>query len=153
MAKPSLPLPLIIAHQLSLYFASCVLPPPSPSLPLAHPLTPLPSRPSCKRRNLLESIGPAGFNALNASVAQLVECFTTCDSMAKVGVPAVYGIHLKQATSAFLFTLPLVLVELMGFAVRRPLSSLVLPSLVLSTLFSFPAHAQSCHSLVDPPRR
>ncbi|GAA5907301.1 hypothetical protein JCM8208_007148 [Rhodotorula glutinis] len=92
MAKPSLPLPLIIAHQLSLYFASC------------------------KRRNLLESIGPAGFNALNASVAQLVECFTTCESMAKVGVPAVYGIHLKQATSAFLFTLPLVLVELMGFA-------------------------------------
>ncbi|GAA5929090.1 hypothetical protein JCM3775_006733 [Rhodotorula graminis] len=92
MAKPSLPLPLIIAHQLSLYFASC------------------------KRRNLLEAIGPAGFNALNASVSELVECFTTCDSIAKVGVPAVYGIHLKQATSLFLFTLPLVLVELMGFA-------------------------------------
>ncbi|GAA5849827.1 hypothetical protein JCM9279_002432 [Rhodotorula babjevae] len=92
MAKPSLPLPLIIAHQLSLYFASC------------------------KRRNLLESIGPAGFNALTASVSQLVECFTTCESMAKVGVPAMYGIHLKQATSLFLFTLPLVLVELMGFA-------------------------------------
>jgi len=54
--------------------------------------------------------------------------------MAKVGVPAVYGIHLKQATSLFLFTLPLVLVELMGFAVRRP-SSLPLPH-------SFSAFAQ-----------
>ncbi|TNY17131.1 Bestrophin, RFP-TM, chloride channel-domain-containing protein [Rhodotorula diobovata] len=92
MAKPSLPLPLIIAHQLSLYWASC------------------------KRRNLLESVGPAGFNALNASVAQLVDCFTTCESLAKVGIPCVYGIHLKQCTSLFLFTLPLVLVELMGFA-------------------------------------
>ncbi|BGP45556.1 hypothetical protein JCM10450v2_001375 [Rhodotorula kratochvilovae] len=92
MSKPSLPLPLIIAHQLALYFASC------------------------KRRNLLEAIGPAGFNALTTSTNQLVECFTTCESLAKVGIPTVYGVHLKQCTSLFLFTLPLVLVELMGFA-------------------------------------
>ncbi|GAA5997976.1 uncharacterized protein JCM10292_002237 [Rhodotorula paludigena] len=92
MARPSLPLPLIIAHQLGLYFASC------------------------KRRNLLESVGPAGYNALVASLNALVEGFTTCERLAGVGIPTVYGIHLKQCTSLFLWTLPLVLVELMGFS-------------------------------------
>ncbi|GAA5878090.1 hypothetical protein JCM3774_006480 [Rhodotorula dairenensis] len=92
MAKPSLPLPLVIAHHLNLYFASC------------------------KRDGLIEAIGPAGFNGLNQAVAQLVECFTTCERMANVDIPTVYGIHLKQCTSLFLATLPLVLVESMGFA-------------------------------------
>ena len=40
LLKPSLPLPLIIAHQLSLYLALC------------------------KRKGLLESVGPAGLNAM-----------------------------------------------------------------------------------------
>ncbi|CEQ39276.1 SPOSA6832_00803 [Sporobolomyces salmonicolor] len=92
LAKPSLPLPLVIAHQLGLYFASC------------------------KRRNLLESIGPAGYNNLVGSLNSLVSDFTTCERLASVGIPTVYGIHLKQCTSLFLFTLPLVLVEAMGFA-------------------------------------
>ncbi|GEM09120.1 bestrophin/UPF0187 family protein [Rhodotorula toruloides] len=91
MAKPSLPLPLVIAHQLSVYFASC------------------------KRRSLLESIGPAGYNALTTSVSQLVDCFTTVEALAHVGIPTVYGIHLKQCTSLFLLTLPFVLCESMGF--------------------------------------
>ncbi|BGP53457.1 hypothetical protein JCM8202v2_001016 [Rhodotorula sphaerocarpa] len=92
MAKPSLPLPLVIAHHLNLYFASC------------------------KRDGLIETIGPAGFNAFVQGVAQLTECFTTCERIATVGVPTVYGIHLKQCTSLFLATLPFVLVESMGFA-------------------------------------
>ncbi|GAA6042816.1 hypothetical protein JCM8097_004442 [Rhodosporidiobolus ruineniae] len=92
MAKPCLPLPLVIANQLGLYFASC------------------------KRNNLLESIGPAGFNALTTALNSLVDSFTTCERLANVGIPTVYGIHLKQCTTLFLLTLPLVLVELMGFS-------------------------------------
>ncbi|GAA6006297.1 hypothetical protein JCM10207_000593 [Rhodosporidiobolus poonsookiae] len=91
MAKPCLPLPLVIAHQLGQYFASC------------------------KRRNLLESIGPAGYNALVTALNQLVDAFTTCERLANVSIPVVYGVHLKQCTTLFLLTLPLVLVELMGF--------------------------------------
>ncbi|GAA5863960.1 hypothetical protein JCM8547_005296 [Rhodosporidiobolus lusitaniae] len=89
MAKPSLPLPLVIAHQLGLYFAAC------------------------KRRSLLESIGPAGFNALTTQLNSLVEAYTNAERLANVGIPTVYGI--QQCTSLFLLTLPLVLVELMGF--------------------------------------
>ncbi|ORY90673.1 Bestrophin, RFP-TM, chloride channel-domain-containing protein [Leucosporidium creatinivorum] len=92
MAKPSLPLPLVIAHQLGLYFASC------------------------KRKGLLESVGPAGFNAFQTSVGTLVDQFTNVERLATVGIPTVYGIHLKQCVSLFLFTLPLVLVEVMGFS-------------------------------------
>lgn len=80
--KPSLPLPLIIAHQLSLYFATC------------------------KRRGLLESVGPAGYNAMQASVSQLVDQFTIVERLASVAIPTTYLIHLKQCTSVFLATLP-----------------------------------------------
>ncbi|POY76045.1 hypothetical protein BMF94_0768 [Rhodotorula taiwanensis] len=92
MVKPSLPLPLVIAHHLGLYFAKC------------------------KSEGLIETIGPAGYNAFVQAVAQLVDCFTACERIANVGVPTVYGIHLKQCTSLFLATLPFVLVESMGFA-------------------------------------
>ncbi|BGP18938.1 hypothetical protein JCM10213_001963 [Rhodosporidiobolus nylandii] len=92
MRKPSLPLPLVIAHQLGLYLASC------------------------KRRGLIESIGPAGYNALVMQLNGLVDCFTACERLASTGIPTVYTVHLKQCTSLFLLTLPLVLVELMGFS-------------------------------------
>lgn len=52
---------------------------------------------SCKRRGLLESIGPAGYNALASSVSQLVDCFTTVEALAHVGIPTVYGIHLSAS--------------------------------------------------------
>lgn len=91
MSKPSLPLPLVIAHQLTLYFAAC------------------------KRQGLLESVGPAGFNAMQTGVATLVERFTNIERLATVGIPTVYGVHLKQVVTAYLFTLPLVLVETMQF--------------------------------------
>ena len=51
---------------------------------------------SCKRDGLIEAIGPAGFNALNQAVVQLVECFTTCERMANVDIPTIYGIHLSK---------------------------------------------------------
>lgn len=91
MAKPSLPLPLVIAHQLSLYFAAC------------------------KRKGLLESVGPAGYNALQASVATCVEQFTTAQNLATIDIPTVYLVHLKQSVSLLLASLPLVLVKDLGF--------------------------------------
>ena len=91
LEKPSLPLPLVIAHQLSLYFALC------------------------KKKGLLEAIGPAGFNGLQASVAALVKDFTACEKLAAIPVPVVQGIHLKQAVSLYLLTLPFTLVEVLGW--------------------------------------
>lgn len=72
LVKPSLPLPLVIAHHLGLYFAKC------------------------KSEGLIETIGPAGLNAFVQAVAQLVDCFTACERIANVGVPTVYGIHLSE---------------------------------------------------------
>lgn len=72
LSKPSLPLPLVIAHQLSLYLATC------------------------KRRGQLESIGPAGYNNLVQSINSLVDCFTSCERLVTVEIPNVYTIHLKR---------------------------------------------------------
>ncbi|GAA5823320.1 hypothetical protein JCM5353_008231 [Sporobolomyces roseus] len=91
LAKPSLPLPLVIAHQLSVYLATC------------------------KRRGQLESIGPAGYANLVLAINTLIECFTSCERLATVGIPNVYAIHLKQVVTIYLFTLPPILVEQMGF--------------------------------------
>ncbi|GAA5832796.1 hypothetical protein JCM3766R1_007046 [Sporobolomyces carnicolor] len=91
LSKPSLALPLVIAHQISLYFATC------------------------KRRNQLESVGPAGYNNLVQSINTLVDCFTTCERLVTVEIPNVYTIHLKQVVTIYLLTLPPVLVEQMGF--------------------------------------
>ncbi|GAA6008649.1 hypothetical protein JCM11491_003382 [Sporobolomyces phaffii] len=91
LSKPSLALPIVIAHQISLYFATC------------------------KRHGQLESVGPAGYNALVQAVNTLVECFTTCERLVTVEIPNVYTIHLKQVVTIYLLTLPPVLVEQMGF--------------------------------------
>ncbi|KAL8279320.1 hypothetical protein RQP46_008357 [Phenoliferia psychrophenolica] len=91
LLKPSLPLPLIIAHQLSLYLALC------------------------KRKGLLESVGPAGLNAMQANVASLVQDFTSVERLAHISIPAVYAIHLKQCVTLYLCSLPFTLVELMGW--------------------------------------
>jgi hypothetical protein len=45
----------------------------------------------CKSDSRIESIGPAGYNALNASLNQLVADFTTIDRLATIGIPTVYG--------------------------------------------------------------
>lgn len=95
LLRPSLPLPLLIAHHLSLYFVSF------------------------KRSGLLDSLGPAGYNAYQSSLSSLVAEFTAMERLssstaAGVGIPTLYGVHLKQVVSVFLATLPLVLVEQMG---------------------------------------
>ncbi|SCV72547.1 BQ2448_4084 [Microbotryum intermedium] len=91
LAKPSIPLPLLITHQLGLYLAVC------------------------KKKGLLESVGPAGYNAMSASVSTLTDCFTIVERLAVIPIPPVYGIHLKQSTSLYLLTLPFTLVEIMGW--------------------------------------
>lgn len=67
LSKPSLPLPLIIAHQLGLF------------LTLA------------KRKGMLESVGPAGYNALQQSLTGLVDIFTSVERLSTIGIPTVYG--------------------------------------------------------------
>lgn len=62
----------------------------------------------CKRKGLLESVGPAGYNAMSANIATLCDAFTSVERLSSVGIPTVYGIHLKQCVSLFLFTLPFV---------------------------------------------
>lgn len=65
----------MIAHQLSVYLATC------------------------KRRGQLESIGPAGYANLVLAINTLIECFTSCERLATVGIPNVYAIHLKREPS------------------------------------------------------
>lgn len=79
VSSPSLPLPLIIAHQLSLYVAHI------------------------KRKGQLEAIGPAGLAGLQNSVSTLVDLFTKVEQLSKVGIPLIYTCHLKQCVSLFLF--------------------------------------------------
>lgn len=85
LSKPSLPLPLVIAHQIHLYVARC------------------------KRKGYLESIGPPGFGRLTQGVMTMTDLFGQIETLAMVKIPACYGIHLKQCTTLYLFALPLTL--------------------------------------------
>lgn len=129
MAKPSLPLPLVIAHQLSIYFARYVAPPSCTgssifrletvliAVSLAQLQTTRSSREYRTRRCASSAslahrqytdayiaipLETAGYNALSASVSQLVDCFTTVEALAHVGIPTVYGIHLSASFSPHL---------------------------------------------------
>jgi putative membrane protein len=85
LSRPSLPLPLVISHQLHLYITRC------------------------KRKGFLESIGPAGHNRLVASISTLNDLFSAIDGLGLSKIPACYCIHLKQCTSLYLWALPLTL--------------------------------------------
>ncbi|KAJ3908514.1 Bestrophin, RFP-TM, chloride channel-domain-containing protein [Lentinula edodes] len=87
----SLPLPLIIAHEISrllFYF---------------------------RREGLLETVGPAGMNAMNALVQSMVDNMTAMERVANTPIPISYGIHLKQCVTLYLFALPLTLVNDLGW--------------------------------------
>ncbi|KAJ3723618.1 Bestrophin/UPF0187 [Lentinula guzmanii] len=87
----SLPLPLIIAHEISrllFYF---------------------------RREGLLETVGPAGTNAMNALVQSMVDNMTAMERIANTPIPISYGIHLKQCVTLYLFALPLTLVNDLGW--------------------------------------
>ncbi|PFH52381.1 hypothetical protein AMATHDRAFT_2116 [Amanita thiersii Skay4041] len=88
----SMPLPLIIAHELSRILFSF------------------------RKDGLLETVGPAGTNQMNQLIAGLVDQLTAMERVANTPIPASYGIHLKQCVTLYLFALPLTLINELGWA-------------------------------------
>lgn len=90
-SETSIPLPLIIAHQLSrLVFRF-------------------------RRDGFLETVGPAGANSLSQMIQSLVDQMTAMERVANTPIPASYSIHLKQCVTLYLFALPLTLVNDLGY--------------------------------------
>ncbi|CAH7686274.1 Bestrophin, RFP-TM, chloride channel-domain-containing protein [Phakopsora pachyrhizi] len=114
LSRPSLPLPLLIGHQLQLY--------------LAH----------CKQKGYLESIGPGGYNRMIQSINSMTDLFGQIDGISSNTIPASYGIHLKQCTSLYLFALPLTMASDLGWIL------IPLVSIVAFTLVGIEALAREC---------
>lgn len=89
----SIPLPLIIAHEMTRAIYGF------------------------RRDGCLETIGPAGMNAITQMVQQLVDQLGIMERVANTPIPASYGIHLKQCVTLYLFALPLTLVNDLGWAI------------------------------------
>ncbi|KAJ2933949.1 hypothetical protein H1R20_g3109, partial [Candolleomyces eurysporus] len=89
----SMPLPLIIAHEMSRMVYQF------------------------RRDGCLETVGPAGLNGLSQMVQGLVDQLGVMERVANTPIPASYGIHLKQCVTLYLFALPLTLVNEMGWAI------------------------------------
>ncbi|KAF8638492.1 hypothetical protein AX16_010475 [Volvariella volvacea WC 439] len=68
-----------------------------------------------RREGFLETVGPAGTNAMIQSVSTMVDQVTTMERIASTPIPRSYGIHLKQCVTLYLFALPLTLVPEMGW--------------------------------------
>ncbi|KAL9714869.1 hypothetical protein Ac2012v2_001529 [Leucoagaricus gongylophorus] len=89
--ETSLPLPLVIAHQLSkLVFRF-------------------------RRDGFLETVGPAGANAISQLIQSMVDQLTAMERVANTPIPTSYSIHLKQCITLYLFALPLTLVNDLGY--------------------------------------
>ncbi|KAI0303471.1 hypothetical protein B0F90DRAFT_1711301 [Multifurca ochricompacta] len=69
-----------------------------------------------RRDGLLETVGPAGVNTMNAIVSGLVDQLTNVERIANTPIPKSYGIHLKQCVTLYLFALPFTLVKELGWA-------------------------------------
>ncbi|KAF7338456.1 hypothetical protein MVEN_02071600 [Mycena venus] len=85
--EASMPLPLAIAHEIT----RCLF--------------------NFRRDGFLETVGPAGANAMTALVQSMVDQMTSMERVANTPIPVSYGIHLKQCVSLYLFALPLTLVK------------------------------------------
>ncbi|KAG1903908.1 Bestrophin, RFP-TM, chloride channel-domain-containing protein [Suillus fuscotomentosus] len=90
--RMSIPFPLLIAHELS----SAIF--------------------RFKREGLLETVGPAGMNAMSGLVQSMVDQMTSMERVANTPIPAPYGIHLKQCVTLYLFALPFTLVNDLGWS-------------------------------------
>lgn len=90
--RTTIPLPLIIAHEIS----SGIF--------------------KFRREGLLETVGPAGANAMNALVQSMVDQMTSMERIANTPIPSPYSIHLKQCVTLYLFALPLTLVHELGWS-------------------------------------
>ncbi|KAG6376097.1 Bestrophin, RFP-TM, chloride channel-domain-containing protein [Boletus reticuloceps] len=87
----SMPLPLIIAHEIS----SAIF--------------------RFRREGLLETVGPAGMNAMGGLVQSMVDQMTGMERIANSPIPSSYGIHLKQCVTLYLFALPVTLFNDLGW--------------------------------------
>lgn len=91
--EASMPLPLIIAHELARRVYAF------------------------RRDGCLETVGPAGLNGLSQMVQGMVDQLGVMERVANTPIPASYGIHLKQCVTLYLFALPLTLVNDLGWAI------------------------------------
>ncbi|KAJ7940838.1 Bestrophin, RFP-TM, chloride channel-domain-containing protein [Mycena leptocephala] len=90
--EASMPLPLAIAHEITrLLF-------------------------QFRRDGFLETVGPAGTNAMTGLVQSMVDQMTSMERVANTPIPISYGIHLKQCVTLYLFALPLTLVKELKWA-------------------------------------
>lgn len=91
-ADITMPLPLIIAHEISRSLFSL------------------------KREGLLETVGPAGANAMQQLVQGLIDHLSGMERIVNTPIPKSYSIHLKQCVTLYLFSLPFILVRELGWA-------------------------------------
>ncbi|KZT24128.1 UPF0187-domain-containing protein [Neolentinus lepideus HHB14362 ss-1] len=90
--ETSAPLPLVIAHEITRALFKF------------------------KRDGYLETVGPAGTNALNTLVQSMVDQMTSMERIANTPIPVSYRIHLKQAVTLYLFALPFTLIKELGWS-------------------------------------
>ncbi|TFK46417.1 UPF0187-domain-containing protein [Heliocybe sulcata] len=90
--ETSSPLPLVIAHEITRALFKF------------------------KRDGYLETVGPAGTNALNTLVQGMVDQMTSMERVANTPIPVSYRIHLKQAVTLYLFALPFTLIKELGWS-------------------------------------
>jgi len=88
----SMPLPLVIAHELSRTIFQF------------------------RREGFLETVGPAGANAMSALVSSMIDQMTSMERIANTPIPKSYGIHLKQCVTLYVFALPFTLISDLGWA-------------------------------------
>lgn len=90
--EATIPLPLILAHEISRMLFGF------------------------RKNGFLETVGPAGANAMNQIVHGMVEQMTNLERIANTPIPKSYSIHLKQCVSLYLFALPFTLIKELGWS-------------------------------------
>ncbi|KAI0747718.1 Bestrophin, RFP-TM, chloride channel-domain-containing protein [Daedaleopsis nitida] len=85
------PLPMVIAHELSRSLFKF------------------------RRDGYLETVGPAGVNAMNTLIQGMIDMMSAMERVANTPIPRSYSIHLKQCVSLYLFSLPFTLIKDLGW--------------------------------------
>ncbi|RXK40064.1 hypothetical protein M231_02704 [Tremella mesenterica] len=68
-----------------------------------------------RRMGCLEAVGPAGMNAMQGLVQGMTDQLGSMERIVQTPLPVIFGIHLKQTVTLFLFILPFTLVDVMGW--------------------------------------
>jgi len=89
--QPSIPLPIIIIHALGLLLSKW------------------------KLKGAFDALGPAGFNNVHTMLNSLTNEMGAVERLGSLPIPVVYGVHLKQVVTLFLFCLPFTLVEALSW--------------------------------------